>query len=217
MIGRRWMRNAVALAALLLMGAPALAHPHLFVTTKSELVYALGGALTGIRHSWTFDESFAAFATQGLDINKTGTWTREELAPIAEVNIASLKEFGFFTVGTADGNRTAFADATDYWFEYNSKDATLTLNFTLPFAAPVRPRDLTLEIFDPMFFIEFSFEGQNPVALAGAPDNCTLSLKSPNAAEMSAQALLLGESFFSEDKAANYGASFANRIAVNCK
>lgn len=58
-------RVAAALAGLLLATAGAAAHPHVWVTIKSELVYAGDGSVTGVRHIWTFDEMFSAFASQG--------------------------------------------------------------------------------------------------------------------------------------------------------
>jgi ABC-type uncharacterized transport system substrate-binding protein len=45
----------VALAALSTV-APALAHPHVWVTMRTELVYAPDGRITGIRHAWSFDD-----------------------------------------------------------------------------------------------------------------------------------------------------------------
>jgi hypothetical protein len=41
------------------------AHPHVWVTMTEELLYAPDGSVTGVRHAWTFDDMFSAFATQG--------------------------------------------------------------------------------------------------------------------------------------------------------
>jgi ABC-type uncharacterized transport system substrate-binding protein len=155
MIGRQWMGNAVALAALLLMGAPALAHPHLFVTIKS-------GSSTP---RWCADRDpplldlrrIVCRLRRGARHQQDRHMDREELAPIAEVNISSKKAL---PSARRTGDRVRRCDRLLVRIQF--QDATLTLNFTLPFAAPVRPRDLTLEIFDPMFFIEFSFEGRTP-------------------------------------------------------
>ncbi len=87
--------KALALAALawpLAVGA-ALAHPHVYVTMKSEIVYDAEGRMTGIRHHWTFDDMFSSYATQGLEQKQKGVFTREELQPLAEVNITSMKEY----------------------------------------------------------------------------------------------------------------------------
>ena len=72
---------------------------------KSEVVYAPDGTATGVRHAWTFDDMFSTFATQGLDSKEKGKFTREELAPLAEVNVTSLKEFDYFTQARANGKK----------------------------------------------------------------------------------------------------------------
>ena len=89
-----------ALAAFFLLAgiAGASAHPHVWVIAKSELVYSPDGKLKEIRHAWTFDDMFSAFAAQGLDTNNDGKLSREELADLAKTNVESLKEFGYFTV-----------------------------------------------------------------------------------------------------------------------
>ena len=86
--------------------------------------------MTGVRHSWTFDDMFSAYALQGIPHGKKGQYTREELASLAQVNVESLKEYGYFTFARADGKKLKFSDPVDYWLEY--KNATLTLHFTLP-------------------------------------------------------------------------------------
>src|SRR5262249_10865388 len=50
---------AFVLAALALLTAQAQAHPHVWVTMKSEIVYAADGTATGVRHAWTFDDMFS--------------------------------------------------------------------------------------------------------------------------------------------------------------
>ena len=114
--------------AALVIAAPAQAHPHVWVTMKCELIYAPDGSITGIRHAWSFDDMFSTFATQGMESKEKGKFTREELAPLAKVNVESLKEYDYFTYATADGNKAELAEPTsDYWLDY--KDQVLTLQF----------------------------------------------------------------------------------------
>ena len=85
----------------------------------TELVYAPDGTITGVRHHWAFDDMFSAFATQGLESKEKDKFTREELAPLAKVNVESLKEYDYFTYVTADGVKTPLTDpAPDYWLDY---------------------------------------------------------------------------------------------------
>ena len=107
---------------------PAAAHPHVWVKATSELIYAPDGSITGIRHHWAFDDMFSAFAVQGLETKEKGKFTREELAPLAKVNVESLKEYDYFTYATVDGKKTPLGDPLpDYWLDY--KDEMLTLEF----------------------------------------------------------------------------------------
>jgi ABC-type uncharacterized transport system substrate-binding protein len=206
---------AVSLAAAAAMSpTPAAAHPHVWVTMTSEVVYGPDGSVTGIRHAWTFDDMYSAFATQGLEGKTKGVFTREELAPLATENVASLKEFEFFTFAKLDGKKSAFAEPTDYWAEY--KDTVLTLHFTLPLKTPAKARNIDLEIYDPTYFVDFSFAKDNPLALKDAPPKCQVALKKPNEAEVNAKAQNLGEAFFAQADSSNYGAMFANKASVKC-
>jgi hypothetical protein len=54
-------------AAVVFAATAARAHPHVWVTMMSEVVYAPDGTATGVRHAWTFDDMFSTFATQGLE------------------------------------------------------------------------------------------------------------------------------------------------------
>ena len=202
-----------ALALLFAGAAPALAHPHVWVTMKSEIVYSPDGMITGVRHAWTFDEMFSTFATQGIESKKKGEFTREELKPLAEVNVTSLKEFGFFTFAKAAGKKVPLVDPVDYYLEFNN--SMLTLNFTLPVQTPVKAPSLDVEIYDPDYFVDFSFAEKDPVALNGAPAACKFAVGRPGGAG-AAPVATPDESFFQKDSTTNYGAQFSNRIAVKC-
>ena len=192
--------------------ATAEAHPHVWITARSEVVYAPDGAMTGVRHAWTFDDMFTTYALQGLTTKTKGVYTREELAPLAQTNVESLKEFGFFTFAKADGKKAKFAEPVDYFLEYN--DSTLTLHFVLPLKAPVTSKQLALEVFDPSYFIDFKFEDKDPIKLVGAPSACQMQFQRPN--DETANTQRLNEQNFMNGDNSNYGAMFANKITVNC-
>jgi ABC-type uncharacterized transport system substrate-binding protein len=207
LLGLLWLAGVVALGA-----NTAQAHPHVWITAASELVYAADGALTGVRHAWTFDDMFSTYALQGIETKTKGVYSREELAPLAQTNVESLKEFGFFTFARADGKKEKFQEPTDYYLEY--KDAALTLHFMLPLKTPVKPKELAVEVFDPAFFIDFKFADKNPVKLVGAAAACQLKFQRPNDGTTSAQKL--GEQNFLNGENSSFGMMFANKITVEC-
>jgi ABC-type uncharacterized transport system substrate-binding protein len=190
------------------------AHPHVTVQAQSELIYDASANLTGVRHHWTFDENFSTFAVQGLDSKKDGKYTREDLADLAKTNVESLNEFGFFSSGKSSGKKLEFSDPKDQWLEFTNKK--LTLHFFLPLKAPVSGKTVTFEVYDPTYYVDFSFIEANPVTLSGAPAACTVTLKKPPQLD-AAKSKNLSEDFFAQMSASsNYGAGFATHALVVC-
>ena len=200
------------IVASLLGADPAQAHPHVWITAKSEVVYAPDGSISGVRHAWTFDDMFSTYALQGIETKTKGVYSREQLAPLAQTNVENLKEFGFFTFAKADGKKQKFSEPVDYYLEY--KDDALTLHFMLPAKAPFKAKQTALEVFDPAFFIDFKFDEKEPIKLVGAPADCKLQFQRPN--DGTANAQRLSENNFMSGDNSNYGAMFANKILVDC-
>lgn len=199
-------------AAAALAPAPASAHPHVWVTMKSELVYGADGRLAAVRQSWTFDDAFSAFALQGMEKQKDGTYGDDVLKPLAEVNVTSLKEYNYFVTGKTATQKLAFKDPTDYFLTYDNE--VLTLHFTLPLEKPAPARGTTtLEVYDPTVFVSFAFAEKDAVKLVSAPAGCAqeiISASPPTSSQLS-------ESFFSNlTSASTYGAQFADKITVKC-
>jgi ABC-type uncharacterized transport system substrate-binding protein len=200
-----------AIALLIVTNSSVSAHPHVYVVASSELVYAADGTITGVRHAWVFDDMFSTYALQGLETKTKGVYTREDLAPLAQTNVESLKEFAFFTFAKTEGKKQRFLDPVDYYLEY--KDTALVLHFTLPFKAPFKTKQLALEIYDPTFFVDFALAKVDPIRLVGAPETCKAAIERPS--DGAAQAQKLGEDNFT-DGSGNFGAMFANKVTVSC-
>jgi ABC-type uncharacterized transport system substrate-binding protein len=213
----RFLTALVAtLAGLLIAGGAASAHPHVWVTMKSAVVYAPDGTAIGVRHSWAFDDMYSAFAIQGLESKQKGVFTREELQPLAQVNVESLKEYDFFTFAKADGKKTTFVDPVDYHLEFDPKDAVLTLHFLLPFKAPVKAKALGLEVFDPSYFVDFALAEKDPVSLEKAPAGCELNLAKPQEMTKEMAKKLAEIPPDGQIPENSYGAAFSNKISVKC-
>lgn len=95
----------------------ALAHPHVFVEARSKLVFDDDGQAVAVNHIFRFDDAFTAFAIQGFDKNGDGIYSREELSELADVNIESMADFGYFTFGDNTRIELDFGIPTDYWLE----------------------------------------------------------------------------------------------------
>lgn len=175
----RWLAM-LATAATMWAGLAtvAAAHPHVFITFETTVLYEKG-TFVGVKHKWTFDEFYTAMAIEGLDKNKDGVYDREELAELAKVNIDGLKDFAYFTHPALAGKELAVGEARDYWLEH--KDGLLSLHFTLPFASPVlaEAKGLAISVYDPTYFIAFDPAKDKPARLSeGTPKGCEAKLGS---------------------------------------
>jgi ABC-type nickel/cobalt efflux system permease component RcnA/ABC-type uncharacterized transport system substrate-binding protein len=165
--------------ALVALCLPARAHPHVWVTVETTLLYE-NGAFVGLAHKWTFDEVYTTMAVEGLDANKDGKYDRAELAELAKVNMEGLKDFDYFTHPALAGQPLKLGQARDYWQEHTN--GRLSLHFMVPFATPVlaEAKGLTFAVYDPSFFIAFDLAKSDPVRLAaGAPKECALEVGVP--------------------------------------
>ncbi|WP_342163651.1 DUF1007 family protein [Methylobacterium sp. SD21] len=212
------LRSLLAVAACCAVTA-AQAHPHVWVSARAQVAYA-DGKVTGVRHTWSFDPEYSAYVTQGLDANKDGKLSPDELASLATTNTENLAEFGYFTKLKVAGKEQAFAEPREAAMRMEGN--ALTLSFLLPLKSPAAPGRgvAALEVYDPTYFVSFGFaEGQDAVTLTGAPQGCTASVTRPKNDQTKVADAKTGmsEAFFEALTAAsNYGEQFANRVIVAC-
>ncbi len=188
--------GSIALCAILAwlgLALPAAAHPHVFVISRTEIVYAPDGAVQALRHRWSFDEAYSAYMTQGLDKNGDGKLTPDELAELAKVNIESLPDVGFFTTAKANGKVQEFGTAGEASLAFENK--VLTLTFTLPLKTPaLANRSFGIEIGDPTYFVAFEIaEAADAVTTQGAPKGCIVRVMRPPKLDAATQQRLAQE------------------------
>jgi len=220
--GRRQKRTLASglVAALgLAANSPALAHPHVLVTARAEILFGEGAEIEAIRHIWQFDPAFSAYAMQGYDANNDGAITVAELAPLAQINVESLAEFGFFTWLAEGDHNAAFLPPDEYWLDVYG--GQLTLFYTLPLAEPAPVGAATmLEVFDPEYFVAFSFDAVQPVMLIGAPPNCGAVYHPPQELDDATAALLAAIPADQRElppELAGATAGIANTIEISCR
>lgn len=208
------LRLLVLLAGL--VPALASAHPHVWIRAAAELVYGDGGTVTAVRHRWTFDPGYSAFAVQGLDKNRDGQTTPDEMAELAAFMTQSVAEFGYFTSLRAGGTRQDFGRPHGETLALDK--GLLTLSYELPLKAPAPGRTVVMDVSDKTFFVQFeTADGSDPVTLAGAPAGCKVIVSRPKPPAGAADPAKLGEEFFQQlNNAAAYAAQLASRATVAC-
>lgn len=207
---------ALIFISMLAIVIPASAHPHMWVTYVLTVDYDKG-AVSGVDHAWTFDDSYTAMALEGLDTNNDGKYDQHELAELLKVNMDGLKEFNYFTLAKLGEDQLEFSPPTDARLEYTN--GVLRLYFHLPLAKPVPAgsEGLTFAVFDPSYFIDFQPEKTDAIKLAAAPEGCSATLIDPDAEKQDAQAKKLGDAMAQQFGAGSVGFGSYKTVAVTCK
>jgi len=208
--------SIMAAALALATAGSASAHPHVWVTTKTAVVYGPDGTVVGLRHAWTFDDMYSAFAIQGLEQKTKGEFTREELQSLAQVNVESLKEYDFFTYAKANGKKTVFEEPKEYHLEFDPKATTLTLHFLLPLKTPTKAKTFNLEVFDPSYFVDFQPAEKDAVELVSAPQGCQLATTKPQEMTKELARRLAEIPADGQIPENSWGAQFTSKISVQC-
>lgn len=168
-------RLLCTIALLLGLQSGALAHPHILVDAKVRLAFDSEGRLTAIQNSWTFDEAFSVWQTQGLDTNGDGQVSSAEMQDIANDNIAGLAEYGFYTSAGAGDETLPFQATGDQAFSFAGNRSTL--DFTIVPATPYVVRSvLDIAIADPEYYVAITIAEPSDVSLENAPAGCSVTL-----------------------------------------
>jgi ABC-type uncharacterized transport system substrate-binding protein len=211
---------AAGLAAAFAAPEAARAHPHVFVDARLEVQFDKTGRVAALRHVWRFDDAFSAFATQGLDIDGNGLFSQEELAPLAKVNVDSLKDFDYFTMPRLGSRRLGLKLPEAYRLEFD--DGYLTLFYSLPLKEPVKPASeaMTIDVYDPSYFVDFDLVKDEPALLVDAPPGCSLDVRRKSDPDPASAALLSQIPASERDVPAELKAvtsTLVNRVTIRCR
>lgn len=173
-----WRRAIGATAVLLGLAGPALAHPHILIDAGVTVVFDGAGAVSALRHAWTFDTAFSAWMIQGLDTNGDRETSPEELQELADENMIGLADYGFYTYAGEGDALMAFTPAGDQRMVYADGNVTLTYSIEATTPLPVNGR-FELAVYDPEYYVAIGFADVGKVTLENAPASCAAVLEPP--------------------------------------
>lgn len=223
---RHNMKSSRVLPVLAVLGMSGLAvlsgsqvshaHPHVWITSKSDLVFNESGNVAAINVEWTFDEYYSVTAIEGLDTNKNGSVEPDELRGLTTQNITDLKPYRYFTQVEIDKKPAKYGDVTEFGSYF--KNGALTMFFRLPLAEPADPTSSKLEyrMYDPEFYISIEYPAKGGVTMIGkAPADCSAKVL-PSEADAE-EAGGNSEEFWAKlSENGDVGALYAERVTVVC-
>ncbi len=220
MTGYRKLFFALAILAAAGWITPAMAHPHVWITMRSDIVFTDDGLIKGINLEWSFDDAYTQMALDGLDTDGDGVYSQAELEPLTKENIASLKDYEFFTVMRVDGQKQAIGEVTEFGQIWSNEK--LALHFQVPLKSPADPRAgaFVVKVYDPDFFIAMDYDQNDPVSVIGnMPAACKLDVKPvPTDAELDQTRAMLATKGkdWTPEVAEDFGAMFAQPVSIQC-
>ncbi len=210
----------LACGILCVSGSAAQAHPHVWVSMRSDIVFTDDGLIKGVNLEWVFDDNYTQMALDGLDTDGDGVYSQTELDPLTKENINSLKDYDYFTVIRGGGKKLEIGEVTEFGQIWSNE--RLSLHFHVPLKAPFDPRkdEFMVKVYDPDFFIAMDYSADDPVSVIGAiPASCKLNVKPvPTDAELEQTRLMLstkGKDWKPETEE-DFGAMFAQPVAIEC-
>lgn len=216
----RWKTAALAMAIATGTGSAAVAHPHVWIDMRSDVVFNAQGLISGLNLIWTFDDGYAEVALEGLDTDGDGVYSQAEIEPLTRENMNSLKDYDYFTVIRYNGEKQAFGEVTEYGQIWSNNK--LQLHFQVPLVTPLDPRkgEFVAKVYDPEFFIAINYVADEPVSVVGPmPESCKLVVKPvPTGEEIEATQQMLstkGPDWKPENNE-DFGAMFAQPVTIQC-
>lgn len=198
----------------MLFATPASAHPHGWIDLRSKVLLDDDGRVNGLQLYWLFDDWYTIYIAE--EFAKSGQESGEYLNSLAEENLASLKEYNYFTKVFIDGNPVKTGEVTV--FETGLSDERLWLRFDVPLGRPVDPKpfDVSYKIYDPTYYIEILHDEKNAVTFSGeGADACSAKVVDANP---SFEAVALASALdFTENGGDNLGEVFAQTVDISCR
>lgn len=213
---RRLIVNVLAVVVWMAMSPAAQAHPHAWIDLRSTVKQDEQGRVSALVLDWTFDEYYSAFILE--DILKQGTPSPEKLAETLNAtgreNLNNLREYDYFTVIKADGEKQTLGDVIE--FKTDIRDQRLWMRFEIPLPAPIDPKahKITYAVFDPTYYIEMIYAEKGPLVTFEGASTCQAEIIPPAPpTEVIGLAASLDQTQSGGD---TLGAYFAETVALTC-
>ncbi|HMS93924.1 MAG TPA: DUF1007 family protein [Tabrizicola sp.] len=213
-------RSTMAIcAAISVLPAPVLAHPHVWIDARVEVLLNDRNEATGVRIGWTYDDLYSLYVLGdlGLDLDWDGKLTPKEEAALAGFDMNW--DPGFPGDSYALIGDVALPMSRPVEFDATYESGRITTTHLRRFAAPVPIGEmpLILQLYDPGYYVAYAIPF-DPVVTGGTGCSAQVFVPDLDAADEALKAAL--EEFTPDiDLEAEFpaiGAAYAEEVRVTC-
>jgi ABC-type uncharacterized transport system substrate-binding protein len=203
----------------LLAAGPVLAHPHVWIETRIEVILDSANQATGVRISWTYDDLYSLYIVgdMGLDPDWDGKLTPEEAAKLSGFDMKWDAEFAGDTFVLMRGAPLPLSRPAEWTASYADGKITSTHLRTFDAPVPVAGDPLIVQAYDPGYYVAYSIPF-DPVVTGGTGCKAQVFVPDLGKAEQELMAAL-SEYTPDVDLEAEFpavGANFAEEVRVTC-
>jgi ABC-type uncharacterized transport system substrate-binding protein len=214
------MRRSFLLGWLLVAGAgPALAHPHVWVDTRVEVILNDRNEATGVRISWTYDDLYSLYVVgdMGLDPDWDGKLTPEEETRLSGFDMKWDPDFPGDTYALHGEEPLALSRPKDWTASYAEGKITSTHLRSFDAPVPMGEEPLVVQVYDPGYYVAYAIPF-DPVVTGGAGCRAQVFVPDIDAAEEQLMAALseYAPDVDLEGEFPAVGAKFAEEVRVTC-
>lgn len=207
---------SAAVLGALTAATPARLHPHVFAEARLDVTVMPDGAVGALRHLWRFDDLFSSTVLVEFDKNMDLELDDAELQEVSGTIFASLAEYNYFQIVTADGKDVAMAAPENLMANYEG-DQLIILFESKPKEALPLAGTLAFGVYDPTFYTAIDFIEDENMAVENMPSGCARVVVRPDADEAIAQnQASLTEEFFNQPGGNDPSKLFATRLELTC-
>jgi ABC-type uncharacterized transport system substrate-binding protein len=200
---------------LAVLSFAAAAHPHSFISMKTELV-ADDAQISGLKMRWTMDEITSADLLYDAGDAKPGDEIWKKLA--AEV-MANVLGQHYFTEFWHNGQKVKFLNRpTIYGMARDGHQAVLTFILPLAQPQPLTGQKYTFATFDPSYYVDMSYAEDRDVTLPAAlQKRCSIAVHTPKPSDETLNFAIALDKDDAPPEDMELGKQFAQQVTVQCQ
>lgn len=211
------IKQFTTICLLLLASNIALAHPHNWISLKTEFILNDKNQLSEIKQHWEFDAIYSMITSANLK----NAYDNEEmgLALMADQMQLNLERQNFFSNLIIDGKEVKLPVPNGSKLDLESKPpiSVMTYHLNFRFKSPIDITDhkLVWSVFDPTYYIAMNHKSVEDIIISGGNSaECGKELVTPTpSAETQAYANSLDKSQRDSD---GLGNQFSERAIIQC-
>ncbi|MBU2591221.1 MAG: DUF1007 family protein [Nitrospinota bacterium] len=158
------IRLTILLTFLVPLCEHALAHPHVFIEQKIEIIFGKQG-IEGFNINWQFDEMFTSMIIGDYDKNSNGILEENEVIQIEKEAFSNLSDFSYFTFIKIDGKVFKIKSIKNFSVSLNNNK--LVYNFFIPCSVTATNdfQHIIIDSYDPSYYSTIIFDNNRLASL----------------------------------------------------